>query len=89
MNEKEWLEEILEEASADVRTWPNWLKDNGVDMENKQYQFPNHPVAKSGTSVLTYKMGFFVCPTCGCAENDIWLTCDCKCHVHVEKTNGS
>ena len=28
---KGWLQEVLDEASADVKTWPPWLKDKDED----------------------------------------------------------
>jgi hypothetical protein len=26
-DEKRWLDQVLEDATSEVRSWPNWLKD--------------------------------------------------------------
>jgi hypothetical protein len=31
---KEWLEKVLNDASADVEAWPNWMKDGEHDLES-------------------------------------------------------
>jgi hypothetical protein len=31
---KGWLEKVLDEASADVKTWPNWLRDKDIETRN-------------------------------------------------------
>lgn len=51
---------------------------------DQPYQFKEKPVAKSSTNVMIHKMGFFVCPKCGCAENKPKAGCACTCHQ--EKT---
>ena len=45
MNENEWLKEVLEEASADVKKWPDWLKDSRDDsrQESKASAEANGP----------------------------------------------
>jgi hypothetical protein len=38
MDEKKpWLEKVLDDATAEVKSWPNWLRDRGVEkQEDKQ-----------------------------------------------------
>lgn len=59
MDEKQqWLEKVLDDASSEVKSWPNWLKDKQSEKgENKQKvrsasasAGENHQSAKSPSS---------------------------------------
>ena len=33
---KGWLEKVLDDASADVESWPKWMKDNDTEHEEQK-----------------------------------------------------
>lgn len=35
---KDWLKKVLNDASADVESWPNWMKDSPDDRKPTQVQ---------------------------------------------------
>ena len=36
-NKRGWLEKVLDDATAEVKSWPNWLKNKEVeDQEDKK-----------------------------------------------------
>jgi hypothetical protein len=48
-DKKEWLEKVLDDASADVKSWPNWMKETEErNQQEAQSTEPEHGVeAKS------------------------------------------
>jgi hypothetical protein len=49
--------------------------------DEKPYVFPNNPVAKSSSSILTNTPGNIACQTCGCRDEH---KAGCKCICHKE-----
>jgi len=58
MNEqKQWLEKVLDDASSEVKSWPNWLKDKQTEKEENTHKVrsasasagKNHQNAKSSS----------------------------------------
>jgi len=46
MNEKKgWLEKVLNDASADVKSWPNWLRDDSPVEEGQEPQEASSRIA--------------------------------------------
>jgi hypothetical protein len=33
---KDWLEKVLDDASADVKAWPSWMKDDADGVKSPQ-----------------------------------------------------
>jgi hypothetical protein len=46
---KDWLEKVLDDASAEVESWPNWLKDRQIEKQENEPRV-RRAAASAGTN---------------------------------------